>query len=467
MDAVDAYRAALEVYTETNSPRRWAGTLQRLGTELANRADKSSGQEAGRLLRESEGAYRRTLDVFTKQDEPQSWAAIENNLGAILQKQAKQSNSAEAARLLGNAADAYRAALEVYTKADPEASQNWAKTKVNLGRDLQTQGMISNSPGAAKLFGEAAVAYRAALDVFTRAAQPRDWAQTQFNLGTALAGQAKLSNQPDAAPEFGQAAEAYRRSLDVYTRADQPQVWARLQLNLGVAMEGEAKNSRGSESQPLFEAATAAFRGALEVYTRAEMPQLWAATQNGLGVARLGQAKYAGGPEGAQMRGEALTAFRGALRAFVELEDWSGAAESAEDTLEMTPDSADVLKLAEAIYQSRLFEFEKAFDLNRRRLSIDKSLGARIDFAEKHLTTARFGECLTRWSEFTTGEIDESLFAVRDGLRFACEYAAGKSDLALHSAEMLLKAAENLRETGRAFLGVERFVSDHPTFSAA
>ena len=45
------------------------------------------------------------------------------------------------------------------------------------------------------------------------------------------------------------------------------------------------------------------------------------------------------------------------------------------------------MRLAEFVYQEHLFEFAKAFELNQRRLNVNNSFGARMDFAEKHLTT--------------------------------------------------------------------------------
>ena len=117
-----------------------------------------------------------------------------------------------------------------------------------------------------------------------------------------------------------------------------------------------------------------AYRAALEVYTPADLLQSWATVQNNL------------------------------AKALKLLGDLTGAITTAEQVLQVYPEHPGALQALEGVYHDHLFEFVRAFDLNQRLLSVDNSIPARMDFAEKHLTTARFGECLTRWAEFKDGE---------------------------------------------------------------
>jgi hypothetical protein len=153
--------------------------------------------------------------------------------------------------------------------------------------------------------------------------------------------------------------------------------------------------------------------------------------------------------------------------AFLLLGDWKAAAEAAEDGLELYPEDTEILWRADVAYHDHLFDFSRAFELNQRRLKLDDSTGARLDFAERHLTTARFRECLARWAEFKDGEIDEKYLTARDGLRFACEVGAGELDSARKSAQVLLKTADNLSKADWTFAGTKHFVSTFPAFSAA
>jgi tetratricopeptide (TPR) repeat protein len=69
---------------------------------------------------------------------PQDWAATQNSLGIALQDQGANSSGAQATDLFAQAVGAYRAALEVYTKAD--LPQDWARIRGLLGIVLAEQG---------------------------------------------------------------------------------------------------------------------------------------------------------------------------------------------------------------------------------------------------------------------------------------------------------------------------------------
>ena len=56
-------------------------------------------------------------------------------------------------------------------------------TQNNLGNTLLEQGNRTNGQKGADLLAKAVSAYRAALEVYTRADHPVDWAMTQNNLG--------------------------------------------------------------------------------------------------------------------------------------------------------------------------------------------------------------------------------------------------------------------------------------------
>ena len=79
-------------------------------------------------------------------------------------------------------------------------------------------------------------AYRSALDTRTKAVGPKDWADTQTDLGDTLW---ELAIRTDGAEVKGKLLEdavvAYRFALEVYTKADLPQEWARTQNNLSDA----------------------------------------------------------------------------------------------------------------------------------------------------------------------------------------------------------------------------------------
>ena len=144
--------------------------------------------------------------------------------------------------------------------------------------------------------------------------------------------------------------------------------------------------------------------------------------------------------------------------------DWNGVVEDVEHALEIHPDDVGLLETAEGAYQEHLFSFSRAFELNKHRAELDGSVPVRMDFAEKHLTTARFRECVDRWNQFSVDELKGPFVVVRESLRFACEFGAG-DNAANRSARTLLRIAKDLQKPDRTFTGVSHFLSIHPTFA--
>ncbi|MEP4553839.1 helix-turn-helix domain-containing protein, partial [Tateyamaria sp.] len=102
----------------------------------------------------------------------------------------------------------------------------WAAGKNAEAVGLQHQGTRTDGPKGADLLAEAVAAYRAALEVSTRADHPVHWAITQNNIGAALRNQSTRTDGSKAADLLAQAVAAYRAALEVRTRADHPMQWA-------------------------------------------------------------------------------------------------------------------------------------------------------------------------------------------------------------------------------------------------
>ena len=176
---------------------------------------------------------------------------------------------------LGQAAAAYGAALEEYTR--DRVPLNWAMTQNNLGNALRRLG--ERESGIARL-EEAVAAYRFALEERTRDRVPLDWAMTQNNLGNALR---RLGERESGIARLDEAVAAYRFALEEYIRDRVPLDWAMTQNNLGNALL--TLGERESGTARLLEA-VAAYRAALEERTRDRVPLGWATTQYNLAIAQ-------------------------------------------------------------------------------------------------------------------------------------------------------------------------------------
>ena len=242
-------------------------TQNNLGTALSTLGQRENGTE--RLL-EAVEAYRDALEERTRERVPLDWAMTQNNLGTALSTLGQRENGTE--RLL-EAVEAYRDALEEWTRE--RVPLEWATTQNNLGTALSTLGKREN--GTERLL-EAVEAYRDALKEWTRERVPLDWATTQNNLGTALS---TLGERENGTERLLEAVEAYRDALKERTRERVPLQWATTQNNLGNALSTLGERENGTER--LLEAVEA-YRDALKERTRERVPLQWATTQNNLGT---------------------------------------------------------------------------------------------------------------------------------------------------------------------------------------
>ena len=101
----------------------------------------------------------------------------------------------------------------------------------NLGKVLSRLGERESVTARLQ---EAVVAYRSALEEWTRERVPLDWARTQNNLGTALSS---LGERESGTERLQEAVQAYRSALEVRTRERVPLQWAGTQNNLKATLD--------------------------------------------------------------------------------------------------------------------------------------------------------------------------------------------------------------------------------------
>jgi tetratricopeptide (TPR) repeat protein len=410
-ESVYAFQQNLAIYSREQLPQQWATTQNNLAIALREQGTRVEAAEAARLLREAVVASRQALLVFTPECRPQEWAMTQHNLGLALQEQGIRAKGAEALRLLGEAVTAYRQALVVRTRE--HLPQKWAMTQNNLGNALQAQGTRAEGPEALRLLDEAVAAYREALLIRTREQLPQDWAMTQHNLGTALQEKGERVKGSEALRLLSEAVTAYRQALLIRTREQLPQQWAVTQNNLGNALQLQGTRVEGPEALRLLAEAVAAYRQALLIRTREQLPQDWAMTQHNLGSALQEQGTRAEGLEALGLLRDAVAAYRQALlvftspqlpqqwamtqnnlaRAYFNLKEWTSAAQSYENVLEVYPDSQIPYERASFLEHDVIFNYKQALELNRAWLQRNPhDLLAVAKFAEKHFTIGSFDE---------------------------------------------------------------------------
>ena len=81
-EAVQAYRAALTVYTQAELPRQWAATQNNLGATLSDQGTRTGGEAGKVLIRQAINAYELALEVRTREALPVQWEQTMSNLKA-------------------------------------------------------------------------------------------------------------------------------------------------------------------------------------------------------------------------------------------------------------------------------------------------------------------------------------------------------------------------------------------------
>jgi tetratricopeptide (TPR) repeat protein len=222
--------------------------------------------------------------------------AAENDLGIALGELGERERGTVR---LEEAVVAYRAALEEWTRE--RVPLEWAMAQMNLGTALTALG--ERERGTARL-EDAVAAYRAALEERTHDRAPLDWAMTQNNLGNALR---RLGERESGTARLEEAVAAYRAALSERTRERVSLDWATTQMNLGNALRAPGETESGTVR---FDETVQAYRAPLEEKPPERVPLRWAMIQHNLGNALR---TFGERESGTTRLEEAVVAYRAAL----------------------------------------------------------------------------------------------------------------------------------------------------------
>jgi tetratricopeptide (TPR) repeat protein len=383
------------------------------------------------------------------------WATTQNSIGNTLKEQATSVEGPEAVRLFGEAAAAYRRALQVFTR--DSAPQDWATTQHSLGYVLQEQGVRTSGPESAQLLSDAIAAYKQALEIRTREQLPLHWAMTQNDLGNALQAQGVRADGSESRRLLVEAAAAYGNALLVFTREFMPRQWAMTQHNLGSALHEQGTRTEGSEGVKLLGEAVAAYRQALLVRTREQMPQGWAITQNSLGNSLQAQGTRADKAESVRLLSEALTAYRQSLLVFTREQTprlWAMTKHNVGSALQEQGTRADGAE-AQRLFGEAVAAYREALLVWSRQ-----QLPQQWAMAQNNLARAYFN--LSQWN--SAAESYASVLEVHPNFRPAYERARFLEHEVLFNYERTFKLDESwLKRNPNDLAGLAAFAETHFT----
>lgn len=162
------------------------------------------------------------------------------------------------------AAIATRAALEVYTRQ--EYPVEWARAHSNLGSIFKHLAELWEGEAALRCVREATAALKRALDVYGDDEFSLKRAGVLQGLAAAWLKEGVLVGAPDELESLLRAAAACEEGLGLVAKEKHPLVWAALQHNLGPVLLNSGSWTGGTEDVAEAEWAVAAFRGSLDIY---------------------------------------------------------------------------------------------------------------------------------------------------------------------------------------------------------
>jgi tetratricopeptide (TPR) repeat protein len=258
---VNLCRAALDQYSRTASPEKWADLQIELGICHLNNL---SG-ERGENIEQAFLCFEQALQVYTRDTNPRMWASLQVLLAEACM-----------ARMRGERGKNVEAAIEYYTHASEVYTVQayplvWAGIQINLANTYQkrVKGTYSDNLAEAIRYCEQG------LSVYTKQAFPVEYANTHINLADIY-----TQMRVQRVTNLGLAIEHYVMAFEIYNRRDYPVEWAKIQNNLGLIFaDGSLAGQAGN-----IEKSITYFTRALEVFKKEIYPDEWATTQNNLAL---------------------------------------------------------------------------------------------------------------------------------------------------------------------------------------
>ncbi|WP_026606465.1 hypothetical protein [Methylocapsa acidiphila] len=251
VEAIDAYRGALDLVARAAAPLDWAECQYCLGEACL--AFGLSEKDPDRV-EEAIDAYLAALEEWTRERAPFDWAKTQNSLGDALLALGEDEGEGDRLR---PAVEAYRAALQEWTRET--APMLWAMTQANLGDALEALGARTDGQEALR---QAVEAYEAAVNGGAGDLDPSSAAATNAALGDALLAMSAREETPGA---LERSAEAYRTALALQGPDAPPLERAKIQVNLAYVLGSLSSRSRNrsllGEALALVDVAVAAIKG--------------------------------------------------------------------------------------------------------------------------------------------------------------------------------------------------------------
>ena len=140
------------------------------------------------------------------------------------------------------------------------------------------------------------------------------------------------------------------------------------------------------------------------------------------------------------------------------------ALKATERLVSMDPNSLVVLEGAAGLYHDVLFQFDRALEMNEKRVELAGGASADFDLAEANFTASRYEDCALLSDAIRNGSAEKRIAIIMTSFEFACLTGANKHDGALAAGRLLRTQLAGLTKVGWNFSGTKHFVSSHRPF---
>lgn len=234
-DAIDTFNMALEFQNPETTPLAWADSNTKLADVYRSLAfgmyNNDMAEEGEKLYNQAIASLTAALIVLDKETSPQEWGEAQRALGQVNANSDTSlaiTGKTSSATRLTESIKAFNAALEIYTKeADPVS---WAGLNFQLG-DIYTT--LHQRQGGTVWLEKSITSHKKVLEVLKKEDNPSVWAQVQYFLGNGLVELGAAGKDKDLLKEAIVASRLATESD--YFKTIFPEFYDRNLSNIGIA----------------------------------------------------------------------------------------------------------------------------------------------------------------------------------------------------------------------------------------
>lgn len=278
LKAKESIDSSLIFYTKNNYPKMWGRSQIYLGNLFHQQGVRTTGEDAIKLLKQSEEVYQNALPIFTK--EKQIYWSIQYNLGMVLFDLGIRLPKEECLIKIKQSFNVFRTALTDIPRE--HFPLKWATIQMYLGTISEIQGDYSQNEESKDYYLKAIVDYRSCSDIFYDNTSIRFIIQN--SLSNSLWKLGHLEKNDKSNIFLKQAVDTCQSLILTLNQVHDYENLASAQIKCGNIFLELGKKTKNGENVKFLNQALDSLKSALKIYTFERFPQYWASTNCCIGI---------------------------------------------------------------------------------------------------------------------------------------------------------------------------------------